>query len=68
MLSAQQKKEKIEADKNKEQDIYSQNKYFNELMEKGQKLIRLIEKRKDAKNNELKKFLKEVSKLVSRWD
>ena len=37
-------------------------------MEKGQKLIRLIEKRKDAKNSELKKFLKEVSKLVSRWD
>ena len=24
--------------------------------------------RKDAKNNELKKFLKEVSKLVNRWD
>ena len=68
VLSAAQKKEKIEADKNREQDIYSQNKYYNELMEKGQKLIRLIEKRKDAKNSELKKFLKEVSKLVSRWD
>ena len=68
VLNAKEKKEKIEADKNREQDVYSQNKYFNELMEKGQKLIRLIEKRKDAKNNELKKFLKEVSKLVSRWD
>ena len=68
VLTGKEKKEKIEEDKNKEQDVYSQNKYFNELMEKGQKLIRLIEKRKDAKNNELKKFLKEVSKLVNRWD
>ena len=68
VLTPAQKKEKIEADKNREQDTYSQNKYYNELMEKGNKLIRLIEKRKDAKNNELKKFLKEVSKLVSRWD
>ena len=37
-------------------------------MEKGKKLLRLIEKRKDAKNSELKKFLKEVDKLVDRWD
>ena len=68
VLTASEKQEKIKEDKNREQDIYSQNKYYNELMEKGKKLIRLIEKRKDAKNNELKKFLKEVSKLVSRWD
>ncbi|MBR5754402.1 MAG: MBL fold metallo-hydrolase [Erysipelotrichaceae bacterium] len=68
VLNATEKKEKIEQDKKKEQDVYSQNKYFNELMEKGQKLIRLIEKRKDAKNSELKKFLKEVTKLVDRWD
>lgn len=68
VLSAQEKKEKIEEDKNREQDVYSQNQYYNELMQKGQRLIRLIEKRKDAKNSELKKFLKEVTKLVSRWD
>ncbi|MBR0461836.1 MAG: MBL fold metallo-hydrolase [Erysipelotrichaceae bacterium] len=68
VLNEQQKKEKIRQDQDREQDVYSQNKYYNELMEKGQKLIRLIEKRKNARNNELKKFLKEVSKLVSRWD
>ena len=68
VLSAAEKKEKIEKDKNREQDIYSQNQYFNELVEKGNKLMRLIEKRKDAKNSELKKFLKEVTKLVNRWD
>ncbi len=68
VLSAAEKQEKIEEDRNREQDTYSQNKYYNELMNKGQKLIRLIEKRKNAKNSELKKFLKEVDKLVDRWD
>ncbi|MBR2578464.1 MAG: hypothetical protein IKE38_05975 [Erysipelotrichaceae bacterium] len=68
VLSAAEKKEKIKQDQEREQDTYSQNKYYNELMEKGQKLIRLIEKRKNAKNSELKKFLKELSKLVSRWN
>ena len=68
VLTAEEKKEKIKEDQNREQDTYSQNKYYNELMEKGKKLIRLIEKRKDAKNSELKKFLKEVDKLVDRWD
>ena len=58
----------IRKDQEREQDTYSQNKYYNELMEKGQKLVRLIEKRKNAKNSELKKFLKELSKLVNRWD
>ena len=32
------------------------------------KLIRLIEKRKNAKNSELKRFLKEVERVVNRWD
>ena len=68
VLSTEEKKEEIRKDQEREQDTYSQNRYYNELMEKGQKLIRLIEKRKNAKNNELKKFLKEVDKLVSRWD
>ena len=68
VLSAEEKKEEIRKDQEREQDTYSQNKYYNELMEKGQKLIRLIEKHKNAKNSELKKFLKEVDKLVSRWD
>ena len=68
VLSAEEKKEEIRRDQEREQDTYSQNKYYNELMEKGQKLIRLIEKHKNAKNSELKKFLKEVDKLVSRWD
>ena len=68
VLSAEEKKEEIHRDQEREQDTYSQNKYYNELMEKGQKLICLIEKHKNAKNSELKKFLKEVDKLVSRWD
>lgn len=68
VLSAEEKNEEIRKDQEREQDTYSQNKYYNELMEKGQKLIRLIEKHKNAKNSELKKFLKEVDKLVSRWD
>lgn len=67
-LNAEEKKEMIKKDQEREQDTYSQNKYYNELMEKGQKLVRLIEKRKNSKNSELKKFLKELSKLVSRWD
>ena len=68
VLTEAEKQEKIKEDKNREQDTYSQNKYYNELMEKGQKLIHLIEKRKDAKNSELKKFLKEVDRIVDRWD
>ncbi len=44
------------------------NRYYEELLEKGQKLNRLIEKRKDASNNELKKFLKELDRLIGRWD
>ncbi|MBQ6478999.1 MAG: MBL fold metallo-hydrolase [Erysipelotrichaceae bacterium] len=68
VLTAQEKKEKIKEDKKREQDTYSQNKYYNELMEKGKKLIRLIEKRKNARNSELKRFLKEVDRVVDRWD
>lgn len=68
ILSAAEKKEKILEDKNREQDTYSQNKYYKELLEKGKKLQRLIEKRKNAKNSELKKFLKEVDRLIDRWD
>jgi metallo-beta-lactamase family protein len=68
VLKKEEKKAKIEEDKNREQDTYSQNRYYNQLMEKGKKLIRLIEKRKDAKNSELKRFLKEVDRLVDRWD
>lgn len=67
--SREEKKENIRKEPVKERDFsYSDNKYYDELMEKGKKLIRLIEKRKNAKNSELKKFLKELSKLVSRWD
>ena len=65
---AAEKQEKIKEDKNREQDTYTQNRYYNELMEKAQKLIRLIEKRKNAKNSELKRFLKEVDRIVDRWD
>ena len=68
VLTAAEKQEKIKEDKNREQDTYTQNKYYNELMEKAQKLIRLIEKRKNAKNSELKRFLKEVDRVVDRWD
>ncbi|MBR4462558.1 MAG: MBL fold metallo-hydrolase [Erysipelotrichaceae bacterium] len=68
VLSEAEKKEKIQEDLDREQDTYTQNKIYNELMEKGKKLLRLIEKRKDARNSELKKFLKEVDKLVDRWD
>ena len=68
VLSASEKQEKIKEDKNREQDTYAQNRYYSELMEKGQKLIRLIEKRKNAKNSELKRFLKEVERVVNRWD
>ena len=67
-LSAEEKKTEIRKDLEREQDTYSQNRYYNELMEKGKQLIRLIEKRKDARNSELKKFLKELSRLVSRWN
>ncbi len=63
-----QKKSKNRSDEYEEPDTYSQNKYYSELMAKGKKLIRLIEKRKNARNSELKKFLKEVSRLVERWD
>ena len=68
VLTAAEKQEKIKEDKNREQDTYTQNKYYTELMEKAQKLIRLIEKRKNAKNSELKRFLKEVDRIVDRWD
>lgn len=67
-LSGEEKKSAIRQDQEREQNTYSQNRYYNELMEKGKKLITLIEKKKNAKNSELKKFLKELSKLVSRWD
>ncbi|MCR4950727.1 MAG: MBL fold metallo-hydrolase [Solobacterium sp.] len=66
--SGEEKKEMIRQDQEREQNTYSQNRYYNELKEKGEKLLRLIEKRKNAKNSELKKFLKELNKLVSRWD
>lgn len=67
--SKEEKKENTRKEPAKERDFsYGDNKYYDELMEKGKKLIRLIEKRKNAKNSELKKFLKELSKLVSRWD
>ena len=67
-MTFQEKKEKIRKDQDREQDVYSQNKYYNELMAKGKRLITLIEKRKDSRNSELKKFLKEVDKLVDRWE
>lgn len=67
-LSDEEKKEQIKKDQAREQDTYSQNRYYNELLEKGQKLLRLIEKKKNAKNSELKKFVKELTKLVNRWD
>ncbi|MCR5794530.1 MAG: MBL fold metallo-hydrolase [Solobacterium sp.] len=67
-LNGEEKKEVIRQDRNEEQDVCTRNRYFNELMEKGRKLIRLIEKRKDAKNSELKKFLKEIDRLIDRWD
>ncbi len=66
--SGEVKKEKIRKDKNKEQDVFTQNKYYNELLQKGNKLLRLIERRKNARNSELKRFLKEVNRLVQRWD
>ncbi|MBR3310968.1 MAG: MBL fold metallo-hydrolase [Solobacterium sp.] len=67
--SKEEKKKNTRKEPAKERDFsYGDNKYYDELMEKGKKLIRLIEKRKNAKNSELKKFLKELSKLVSRWD
>ena len=68
VLSTEEKEEQIRTDQDREQDTYSQNRYYNELMEQGKKLLRLIEKRKNAKNRELKRFLKEVEKLVGRWD
>ena len=68
VVSAEERQEQIRQDQAREQDTAGQNAYYAELMAKGQKLIRLIEKRKNAKNSELKKFLKELSKLVSRWD
>ncbi|MBQ1356824.1 MAG: hypothetical protein IIY72_10115, partial [Solobacterium sp.] len=68
VVSAEEKQEQIRQDQAREQDTAGQNAYYAELIAKGQKLIRLIEKRKNAKNSELKKFLKELSKLVSRWD
>ena len=68
VLTEAEKKEKILEDQNREQDTYTQNKIYNELMEKGKKLLRQIEKRKNAKNSELKKFLKEVDRLTDRWD
>ncbi|MBR3227600.1 MAG: MBL fold metallo-hydrolase [Erysipelotrichaceae bacterium] len=68
VLTVAQKKEKICRDQNREQDVHSQNRYFNELMDQGKKLLRLIEKRKDARNSELKRFLKEVKRVVERWD
>ncbi|MBQ6487672.1 MAG: MBL fold metallo-hydrolase [Solobacterium sp.] len=55
-------------EKEKEQDIYSQNQYYNELMEQGKKLMRLIEKKKNARNSELKRLLKEVKRITERWD
>ena len=68
VMSFEEKKEKIRKDQEREQDVYSQNKYYNELLAKGKRLITLIEKRKDSRNSELKKFLKEVDKLVDRWE
>ena len=68
VVSAEEKQEQIRQDQAREQDTAGQNAYYAELIAKGQKLIRLIEKRKNAKNSELKKFLKELSKLISRWD
>ena len=62
------KEELKEREKEKEQDIYSQNRYYNELMEQGQKLLRLIEKKKNARNSELKRLLKEVRRITDRWD
>ncbi|HCK89054.1 MAG TPA: MBL fold hydrolase, partial [Erysipelotrichaceae bacterium] len=66
VLSGEEKKEVIREEK--ERNVTSDNRYYNELMEKGRKLIRLIERRSDAKSSELKKFIKEIDKLISRWD
>ncbi len=66
VLSGEEKKEVIREEK--ERNVSSDNRYYNELMEKGRKLIRLIERRSDAKSSELKKFIKEIDKLISRWD
>lgn len=68
VLNAEEREEQIRQDQNREQDIYTQNKYYNELIKKGYRLIHLIEKRKDAKNKELEKFLKELDRLVDRWE
>ena len=65
-VSGEEKKEVIREEK--EKNVTSDNRYYNELMEKGRKLIRLIERRSDAKSSELKKFIKEIDKLISRWD
>ncbi len=67
-LSGEEKKEMIRADREKEQDIAGQNKYYRELQEKGKELLRIIEKKKNAKNRELKKFLEELSRFVRRWE
>ncbi len=66
VMSGEEKKEVIREEK--EKNVTSDNRYYNELMEKGRKLIRLIERRSDAKSSELKKFIKEIDKLISRWD
>ena len=68
VVTAEEKQEQIREDQAREQDTAGQNEYYAELMAKGQQLIRLIEKRKKARNSELKKFLKELTKLVKRWD
>ncbi len=68
ILTAAEKQEQIRNDQNREQDTYTQNRYYNELLEKGKKLLRLIEKHKDSRNSELKRFLKEVDRVVDRWD
>jgi metallo-beta-lactamase family protein len=65
-VSGEEKKEVIREEK--ERNVTSDNRYYNELLEKGRKLIRLIERRSNAKSSELKKFIKEIDKLISRWD
>ncbi len=68
VMTSSEKKAQIVEDQAKEQDTQGQNRYYSELLEKGKKLLRLIEKKRNAKNSELKRFLKEVDRLVDRWD
>ncbi len=40
---------------------------YRALAEKGRQLMRIIEKKKDAKDAELKRFLEDVGRLIDKW-